>query len=129
MLTVILTLLLNVHFTIVSKTTHLIFQDACNKLKERLQPIREANPKGTWEQWVKAAYFKKVNLTVSGFYASEEDTSFNREQYTGDIFDYFVSGAACSLVEIDTLTGDHQVLTTDIVMDVGKIRNKYFIVC
>ena len=36
---------------------------------------------------------------------------------------YFTNGAACSVVEIDCLTGDYHVLKTDIVMDVGKSLN------
>ena len=36
---------------------------------------------------------------------------------------YFTFGSACSVVEIDCLTGDHQVLSTDIVMDIGKSLN------
>ncbi|RXG72356.1 Xanthine dehydrogenase/oxidase, partial [Armadillidium vulgare] len=38
-------------------------------------------------------------------------------------FNYFAFGAAASEVEIDCLTGDHTVLRTDIVMDVGKSLN------
>merc|ERR1719318_1345042 len=41
----------------------------------------------------------------------------------GRPFSYFSYGAAVSEVEIDCLTGDHQVLRTDIVMDVGKSLN------
>ena len=32
-------------------------------------------------------------------------------------------GTACTEVEIDCLTGDHVVLSTDIVMDVGDSLN------
>ena len=38
-------------------------------------------------------------------------------------FNYFSFGAAVSEVEIDCLTGDHNVLRTDIVMDVGDSLN------
>ena len=38
-------------------------------------------------------------------------------------FNYFTFGAAVSEVEIDCLTGDHNVLRTDIVMDVGDSLN------
>ena len=38
-------------------------------------------------------------------------------------FNYFTCGAALSEVEIDCLTGDHTVLRTDIVMDVGRSLN------
>jgi xanthine dehydrogenase/oxidase len=42
---------------------------------------------------------------------------------SGKPFGYFTFGAGCSLVEIDCLTGDHTVLRTDIVMDVGQSIN------
>lgn len=38
-------------------------------------------------------------------------------------FNYFVFGAAVSEVELDTLTGDWQLLRSDIVMDVGNPIN------
>ena len=38
-------------------------------------------------------------------------------------FNYFTYGAACSEVELDTLTGDFQSLRTHIVMDVGSSVN------
>lgn len=45
------------------------------------------------------------------------------ETNSGNPFSYFTYGAACSVVEIDCLTGDHTVLKTDIVMDVGESLN------
>uniref|UniRef100_A0A0A9Y781 Xanthine dehydrogenase/oxidase n=1 Tax=Lygus hesperus TaxID=30085 RepID=A0A0A9Y781_LYGHE len=41
----------------------------------------------------------------------------------GNVFNYFTYGAACSEVQIDCLTGDHKVLRTDIVMDLGASLN------
>lgn len=41
----------------------------------------------------------------------------------GRYFNYYTSGAAVSEVEIDCLTGDHTVLQTDIVMDLGRSIN------
>jgi len=34
----------------------------------RLEPIKEANPEGTWEDWVTKAYFKRISLSATGFY-------------------------------------------------------------
>lgn len=44
----------------------------------------------------------------------------------GNAFNYFTYGVAVSEVEIDCLTGDHQVLRTDIVMDLGGFRKTNF---
>ena len=41
----------------------------------------------------------------------------------GNPFGYFTYGVAATVVEIDCLTGDHVVLKTDIVMDIGESIN------
>nr|QEO19118.1 rosy [Limnogonus franciscanus] len=96
--------------------------NACNELNERLKPIKEANPKGEWKDWIKTAYFSRVSLAVSGFYKTP-DVNYNMATNSGQAFNYYTFGAACSEVEIDCLTGDHQVITTDIVMDLGESLN------
>ncbi|RDD44882.1 Xanthine dehydrogenase/oxidase, partial [Trichoplax sp. H2] len=90
--------------------------NACEKLRNRIKPFQEANPKGKWEDWVKAAYLNRVNLSANGFYscpAYDDSKTYLYRTY----------GAAVSEVEIDTLTGDFHILRTDIVMDVGKSLN------
>jgi xanthine dehydrogenase/oxidase len=43
---------------------------------------------------------------------------------SGSPFRYFSFGAAyCSVLEVDCLTGNHSVLRTDIVMDLGESLN------
>ncbi|XP_046388161.1 xanthine dehydrogenase [Ischnura elegans] len=95
---------------------------ACETIKERIKPYIDANPKGKWEDWVSAAYFDRVSLSATGFYRTP-GIGYNWETNSGDPFNYFTFGAACSEVEIDCLTGDHQVLRTDIVMDLGESLN------
>jgi xanthine dehydrogenase/oxidase len=87
--------------------------EACKILSERLQPFKDANPNGTWEQWVKAAYFARVNLSTTGFTKLEFPGPFN----------YQVFGTGCTEVEIDCLTGEVSIIRTDIVMDVGESLN------
>ncbi|CAG7824794.1 unnamed protein product [Allacma fusca] len=96
--------------------------NACKTIMERLKPFKLANPKGKWEDWVNAAYFDRVSLSATGFYKTPE-IGFNIATKTGKPFNYFCFGAACAEVEIDCLTGDHEVLRTDIVMDVGESIN------
>ncbi|KAK7063243.1 hypothetical protein SK128_010508 [Halocaridina rubra] len=43
-------------------------KDACEKIIQRLEPYVTQNPTGSWEDWVKAAYFDRVSLSAAGFY-------------------------------------------------------------
>nr|AOE46690.1 xanthine dehydrogenase [Drosophila bipectinata] len=97
--------------------------DACEKLNKRLAPVKEALPEGTWKEWINKAYFDRVSLSATGFYAMpgigyHPETNPNARTYS-----YYTNGVGISVVEIDCLTGDHQVLSTDIVMDIGSSMN------
>lgn len=96
--------------------------NACTTLLERLQPYREKYPNDSWESWISKAYFDRVSLSATGFYATPE-IGYDQKTYFGRPFLYFTTGTACSEVEIDCLTGDHQVIRTDIVMDLGRSIN------
>ncbi|XP_051167236.1 xanthine dehydrogenase [Leptopilina boulardi] len=95
---------------------------ACTEIMNRIQPIIDKNPKGTWEEWIKEAYLQRIGLSATGFYKTP-DIGYCFETNSGIAFDYFTYGVACSEVEIDCLTGDHQLLRTDIVMDLGESLN------
>ncbi|XP_065807945.1 xanthine dehydrogenase/oxidase [Labrus bergylta] len=97
-------------------------QNACETLNQRLQPYKTKNPKGSWEDWVSAAYFDRVNLSTNGFYKTP-NLGYDFETNSGRAFNYFSYGVACSEVEIDCLTGAHKNLSTTIVMDVGNSLN------
>uniref|UniRef100_A0A3Q3B5M3 Xanthine dehydrogenase/oxidase n=1 Tax=Kryptolebias marmoratus TaxID=37003 RepID=A0A3Q3B5M3_KRYMA len=97
-------------------------QNACEILQKRLEPFKAQNPKGSWEDWVKAAYFDRVSLSANGFYRTP-DLGYDFETNSGRLFHYYSYGVACSEVEIDCLTGAHKNLSTTIVMDVGRSLN------
>ncbi|XP_014674278.1 PREDICTED: xanthine dehydrogenase/oxidase-like [Priapulus caudatus] len=97
--------------------------NACQILRERIDPFKERDPSGTWEDWVKAAYLDRVSLSTTGFFRPDGLEGYDFETHTGNPYNYHTFGAACSQVEIDCVTGDHVVLRTDIVMDVGKSLN------
>ncbi|RMX48187.1 hypothetical protein pdam_00015397 [Pocillopora damicornis] len=97
-------------------------KNACDQILDRLKPYQMEDPKGKWEDWIHAAYFDRVNLSASGFY-KVPDLNYDWKTNSGRLYNYYTYGAACSEVEIDCLTGDHQVLRTDIVMDVGTSLN------
>ncbi|KAH8273086.1 hypothetical protein KR018_000235, partial [Drosophila ironensis] len=97
--------------------------DACNKLNERLAPVKAALPNGTWQDWADKAYLDRISLSATGFHATpgigyDPETNPNARTYS-----YFTNGVGITMVEVDCLTGDHQVLSTDIVMDVGSSLN------
>jgi xanthine dehydrogenase/oxidase len=102
--------------------------DACEQIVERLKPVRESLPADAdWETVVRTAYFSRVNLSAHGFYVVDgKRCGYDWDKPSaerGQPFNYFTQGVACSEVEIDCLTGDHTVLRTDILMDVGKSLN------
>ncbi|KAM8905353.1 xanthine dehydrogenase/oxidase isoform 2-T2 [Spinachia spinachia] len=97
-------------------------QNACETLGRRLEPYKSRNPKGSWEDWVRAAYFDRVNLSANGFYKTP-DLGYDFDSNSGRAFNYFSYGVASSEVEIDCLTGAHKNLSTTIVMDVGHSLN------
>ncbi|XP_077979675.1 xanthine dehydrogenase/oxidase-like [Glandiceps talaboti] len=97
---------------------------ACETLMERLQPLINENPKGSWNDWINAAYFNRVSLSATGFFKHPRNLKFDPNNLQETCTNYHFSyGAACCEVEIDCLTGDHQLIRTDIVMDVGDSLN------
>ncbi|KAK3107212.1 hypothetical protein FSP39_009597 [Pinctada imbricata] len=97
---------------------------ACETILERLEPLKKKKPDATWEELVSSAYNERISLSAAGYY-----TPTGRKNYhdimknIGPLCEYFTYGTACSQVEIDCLTGEHRLLRTDIVMDVGKSLN------
>ncbi|XP_058820273.1 xanthine dehydrogenase [Topomyia yanbarensis] len=96
--------------------------NACKIIFDRLEPYRKQFPDKDWDFWITRAYFDRVSLSATGFYATP-DIGYDFATNSGNPFNYFTFGAACSEVEIDCLTGDHQVIRTDIVMDLGSSIN------
>ena len=95
---------------------------ACEEILRRLEPIRARLPDKSWKDWIVAAYRDRISLSATGFYATP-DIGYNFDQNEGNPFSYYTYGVAASVVEIDCLTGDHTVLKTDIVMDLGESIN------
>jgi xanthine dehydrogenase large subunit len=70
----------------------------------------------------KMAYFARVPLSATGFYATPK-IHYDRKTLTGRPFFYFAYGAAVSEVAIDTLTGETRLLAVDILHDAGASLN------
>ncbi|XP_012939897.1 xanthine dehydrogenase/oxidase [Aplysia californica] len=97
-------------------------QDACEKLKARLAPFVKKRPNGSWEEWITDAYMDCTSLSATGFYTTP-GIGYDIDTNEGKPFHYNTFGTACTEVQIDCLTGDHKVLRTDIVMDIGRSIN------
>lgn len=94
--------------------------DACTQINKNLDPYRE--PGKSWEDTVMSAYFERESLSAFGHYKTP-DLTYDWDTNTGRMYNYFTYGAACTEVEIDVLTGDHSVLRSDLVMDIGTSIN------
>lgn len=73
---------------------------------ERLQPYWIKNPDDTWEDMVNKAYLDRVNLSAQGFY-KVPDMGWDGKK--GSPWNYYSTGTACSVVELDCLTGRFSV--------------------
>nr|XP_006812476.1 PREDICTED: xanthine dehydrogenase/oxidase-like [Saccoglossus kowalevskii] len=85
---------------------------ACETLMTRLDPFIHENPNGSWEDWTILSYPIPDDIMLNWDDYKSSRTSYNHTY-----------GAACCEVEIDCLTGDHQIRRVDIVMDVGHSIN------
>ncbi|HEX4883470.1 MAG TPA: xanthine dehydrogenase molybdopterin binding subunit [Casimicrobiaceae bacterium] len=116
-------------------------QDAARKLRTRLAAFAarkfdcdpqlvefrdgmvHAGPKALpFAELARAAYFARVPLSATGFYATPR-IHYDRKTLSGRPFFYYAYGAAVSEVAIDTLTGEHRLVEVDILHDVGTSLN------
>ncbi|XP_075977021.1 uncharacterized protein LOC142977165 [Anticarsia gemmatalis] len=97
-----------------SRTTQTVCFGAikcCQLLLDRLSAVRETLTDPTWEQLIQAAYLAGINLQTS-YHVNANDQ-----------VPYRSAGVALTEVELDILTGEHEVLRVDIVEDVGVSMN------
>ncbi|XP_024538449.1 probable aldehyde oxidase 1 [Selaginella moellendorffii] len=93
---------------------------ACRVLVDRFKPIhekrmaecRDGETVSSWESLVLAAKNARVEMAAQTAFVSSPEA-----------LTYINYGAAASEVEIDVLTGEYEILQTDIVYDCGKSIN------
>ncbi|XVF05029.1 hypothetical protein REPUB_Repub05bG0136100 [Reevesia pubescens] len=89
---------------------------SCNVLVERLTALKERlqEQMGTvvWETLIFQAYLTSVNLSATSLFIPESSSMH-----------YLNYGAAVSEVEINLLTGETTILSTDIIYDCGQSLN------
>ncbi len=119
---------------------------ACQEIRNRLVAFCKDNAdnpklknwedketwKNIWPDIVSQAYNERINLSAQALYSSPDlgtltenpSKSGNWEIVDGDqVFYYFTYCAAVSEVEIDVLTGDVNILRSDIIYDAGRSAN------
>jgi xanthine dehydrogenase molybdopterin binding subunit len=67
---------------------------------------------------------RQVSLSATGFYRTPT-IGWDKQKGWGKPFYYYAFGMACTEVEVDTLTGHHTILRTDILHDVGDSLNPH----
>nr|XP_049700586.1 probable aldehyde oxidase gad-3 [Helicoverpa armigera] len=83
----------------------------CQIILDRLDTVRETLVDPTWELLVETAYNRGINLQSS------------YRVTPNDQVPYRSAGVALAEVELDILTGEHEILRVDIVEDVGTSTN------
>jgi xanthine dehydrogenase/oxidase len=83
----------------------------CQIILDRMNAVREELNNATWEVLVEAAFNRGINLQ-----ASYRVTANDQDAYRS-------AGAVVTEVELDVLTGEHQVLRVDLIEDVGLSVN------
>jgi xanthine dehydrogenase large subunit len=75
-----------------------------------------------WQELVNAAYWRRVNLSAQGYYATPH-IHFDREKEKGQPFAYHVFGTSIFEVTVDGLRGTYEIDAVHVVHDAGKSLN------
>lgn len=81
----------------------------CEILIERLKAIREKLENPSWEELVEEAFRNGVDLQASYMFSTKEPVQ-----------NYDIYGVVALEVEVDILTGNHEVLRVDLLEDTGR---------
>lgn len=77
----------------------------------------------SFNKLISLAYLNRISLSATGFYKTP-GINYDSNAGKGNPFHYFAFGMAVSEVEVDILTGHHEILRTDILHDVGDSLNE-----
>lgn len=84
---------------------------ACQLLLDRLSAVRETLRNPTWEVLIREAYNRGINLQTSYVVTPNDQTP------------YRVAGATVAEVELDVITGEHEIRRVDLHEDTGTSTN------
>jgi xanthine dehydrogenase large subunit len=96
---------------------HIVFKDG--QVLDPTQPKHSIN----FVELLEEAYLNRISLGDYGFYRYP-GIHFNKETGQGQPFFYYTNGAALSEVSIDRFTGELKVLSSEILMDLGRPINE-----
>lgn len=96
---------------ITSESICMAAKKACERILERLKPVRDKMPGASWVEIVQKAWDKHIDLTEKQIFYKKDAKTYN------------VVGCACAEIELDVLTGNVQILRVDIVEDTGNSMN------
>nr|XP_037873009.1 aldehyde oxidase 2 isoform X1 [Bombyx mori] len=82
---------------------------ACQIIMDRLKPIKEELNDPKWEDIIKKAFNNDIDLQASYMYSNKDGLK-----------PYDVYGVVVMEVEVDILTGNHDVLRVDLLEDTGR---------
>jgi xanthine dehydrogenase molybdopterin binding subunit len=94
----------------------IVFED------DTVYDMRHLKRKIVFGELMPIAVLKQVSLSATGFYRTP-NVWFDREKGQGRPFHYYAFGMCVTEVIVDTLTGGHKILRTDILHDVGDSIN------
>ncbi len=100
-----------------TKPEDLVFEN--NWIHDKLNPERKI----AFEKIATMAYLKQVSLSANGYYRTP-GIFFDKDAGQGTPFYYYVFGMSVSEVLVDTLTGQHKLLRTDILQGAGDSINE-----
>jgi xanthine dehydrogenase molybdopterin-binding subunit B len=83
----------------------------------------DGNPSATFAQIVSEAFIQRVSLLASAGCAPNPDGYPERQDFDRDWFGYYIYACAWTQVEVDGVTGELDVLRSEIFYDAGGSRN------
>lgn len=97
--------------SLTSQTVAIGVKRCCEKLLEKLAPVRSELDNATWFDLIRKAYALQIDLQVRDYTTELDMQNFD------------IHGVALAEVEIDVLTGEHEILSVDIIEDAGRSIN------
>lgn len=79
----------------------------------------ESGKSMSWQALINRAYLNRVSISDYGHMKTTE-LAFDRDQAQGRAFKYFTTGAAVSEVSVDRYTGEVKIVSSHLVMDLGR---------